>query len=270
MKYLLTCIFILTSVFLSGCQDGSLFSDLISEAGQQANYPHIIYAKPADEIAVLQSEFDSLNENKICMVLDRFGFTDDSHCGEKLVDENIVDEKEILSMVKYTLVKNSKFTNVIDTSSLKVRKFAQVGQSSYHHKIYFEDQVIEGLTVEQSRIVVFFYGNYVYRIEGSWYPEFPIPPEGFGYTVSMAKNKIVWKKYEYSCWTPSEIMITPQSIMDEFTERCIHPIVSDESIEFRVVYRFSIGWGEPQHPSFHIYVDIITGEIIEFIQLFRC
>ena len=270
MKYLLTCIFILTSVFLSGCQDGSLFSDLINEAGQQANYPHTIYAKPVDEIAALQSEFDSLNENKICMVLDQFGFTDDSHCQEKIVEENIVDPKKILSLVKSTLVKNSKFTNVLDTSKLKVKKFDQVGQSSYHHKIYFEDQVIEGLTVEQSRIVVFFYGNYVYRIEGSWYPEIPIPPEGFGYTVSMAKNKIIGKEFVYYCMSKIDIKITKQSILDEYTEKYIYPIVSDESIEFRVVYRFSIGRGDLQRPSYHIYVDIITGEIIKFLPLFVC
>jgi len=270
MKYFFICIIILTSVFLIGCQDGSLFSDLFNEVIHLEGYPYTIYAKSAEEIGLLQSEFDSLNENKICMVLDQFGFTDDSHCGEKLVDENIVDQKRILSIVKSTLFKNSKFTNVTDTSHLEISKFAQVGQSPYHHKIYFENQVIEGLNVEQSRIVVFFYGNYVYRIVGSWYPDFSVPSESSGYTVSRAKYKILWKKYEYPCWTPGEIIITPQSILDDYTERCIYPILSDESIEFRVVYRFSISHGNTQSPGFHIYVDIITGEIIAFIQLFRC
>lgn len=270
MKNLFTCFFILTSVFLSGCQDGPLVSNLISEAGHLTNYPYTIYAKSADEIAVLQSEFDSLNENKICMVLDQFGFTDDSHCQEKTVEENIVDQKKILSLVKSALVKNSKFTNVLDTSNLKVKKFDQVGRSPFHHKIFFEEQVVEGLTVEESRIDVFFYGDYVYRIEGSWYPEIPIPPKEYGYSVSEAKNKIIWKKFEYYCWSQMEITITRQSILDEYTERCIYPIVSDKSIEFRVVYRFSIGRGVPQRPSFHIYVDIITGEIIKFQPLFVC
>ncbi len=270
MKNLFSYFIILTSMFLTGCQDGPLVSNLISEVEYLKNYPYTIHAKTTDEIAILQSEFDLLNENKICTVLDQFGFTDDAHCQEENVSDNIVDQKKILSLVKSTLVKNSKFTNVLDTSSLKVSKFDQVGRSPFHYKIFIEEQVVEGITVEESRIDVFFYGNYVYRIEGSWYPEIPIPPKEYGYSISEAKYKIIGKKFDYYCWTPEEFIVTKQSILDEYTEKCIYPIVDDKSIEFRVVYRFSIGESVQQGPFYHIYVDIFTGEIIKFQQLFIC
>jgi hypothetical protein len=260
---------LLSSIFISGCQ-GSLNSYSIGEIEFLKNYPYKIYAKTTNEIAVLQAEFDSLNKNRICTVLDQFGFTDDAHCQEEIVEENLIDQKKIVSLVKSTLVKNSKFTNVLDTSDLKVNKFDQVGISPFHNSIDFKEQVVEDLTIEESRIIVFFYGNYVYQIHGSWYPEIPIPPKEYGHSIFEAKYRIIGKKFEYSCWTKGELTITWQSIMDEYTERCIYPIISDSSIEFRHVYRFTISRGNPQRPDFHIYVDIITGEIIKFIQLFRC
>ena len=97
------------------------------------------------------------------------------------------------------IVKNSKFTNVPDTSNLRVNKFNQVGTTPFKYKMYFEEQVIGGLTVEESRIIVFFYVNYVYQIRGSWYPEIPIPPKEYGLRVSEAKIRIIGYKIEYYC-----------------------------------------------------------------------
>jgi hypothetical protein len=255
---------------LNSCQDGSPDALLITEFVHPKNYPYKIYAKTADEIAVLQSEFDSLNENKICTILNQFGFTDDANCQEENVEENIVDQQKILSLVKSTLVKNSKFTNVLDTLNLEVRKVYHADRSPSLYSIYFEDQVVDGITVEESRILVFFYGNYVYQIRGSWYPKIPIPPKGYGISILGAKNKIIRKKIEYYCWSPLDFTITWQSIVDEYTIKCIYPIVDDNSIEFRYVYRFSVRRSIRSDQDFHIYVDIITGEIIRIEPLFIC
>ena len=272
MKIIFICFFILTSVFLIGCQDGSLESNFISEIEHFNNYPFKIQAKTTDEIEALQSEFDVLNENNICTDLDQFGFTDDIRpCHKNNIKKNITDHSLILTMVKATLIKNSKFTNVLDTMDLKVKRIDQHDTSPIDLQIIFENQAVEGITVEGTRIKVNFHGDYVCNIIGSWYPKVPLPPKEFGLSISEAKDKILGEKFEYSCMTGTkQITITRQSILDDYTDKCLHPIVNEKSIEFRVVYRFSIQEEDNQIPFHVVYVDLITGEILKYRSLISC
>jgi len=231
---------------------------LSSNEDLEDSYPTIIYSLSDDELAELQSEFDLLNNNKIDTRLDQFGytgFTADYRASEK----NISDSSTVIQMANSALVKNVKFTNILNTSMLRVDRFFKTPNGSW--KIFFNEQVYKGLRIDGTTIVVYLNSDGVYRIDNHFYKDIYVPGKA-ELSESEAKESLIGKEIGLM---GHYFTITNSVFSDKKTQRAIIPVHTDTTIEFRIAWEIYIG--EPGC-DWTIYVDIITGEEIKIVQNF--
>jgi hypothetical protein len=256
--------------FWSACQEGSVSPDLTEALYFVRNYPYTLYAKSGEEIDQLQSQFDQLNGGKICTRLNVFGLTGESEiCIPETPDNDISNQTAMIRIAKTSLLRNMLFTNVADTTQLKIRQILDINASPTERRITFDEQVYHGFSVDQSNIVVFYYGDYIYRIDGCWYRDIPVP-EKLPLNASDAKEKLIGLQFDFYCWNVIHITVTRESILDDLTAKYIFPVKNEESIAFRFSYRFSVRFGNDPNPEFQIYVDGVTGEVIKIRSLIVC
>ena len=258
------------ALLLTGCSDGQIGPEVEGDLYLTRNYPYTIYAKTPDEVAQLQDEFNKLNNGRICTELDAFGLT--GHTDPCIPDNPVMvisDQTEIIQIAKATLLKNAASTNVTDTSQLHIRQIMTIDESPIRQKITFDDQVYHGYPVDRSDIVVFYYGDHVYRIGGYWYHDIPMPGN-LRLSVTEAQQNLISLQFDFYCWYPVKIMIARGMIIDSLTAKYIFPIKNEKSIELRFTYRFAVSLGQLKIPEFYIFVNAFTDQIIEIRPLIIC
>jgi len=142
----------LLSIIIYNCE---MFKSPVSTDDEEIdnNYPTILYPLSSEILQQLQEEFDKLNNNKICSRLNKYGLTGRYHCFRNNPKIKISDENIAINYAVSTLVKNNKFTNVMDIISLTSCGFdvSYISDDRTHWGIIFGHQKYQGYEVYLSK-----------------------------------------------------------------------------------------------------------------------
>jgi len=265
-KYILLFILILILFFI-GCEGDS---DLLSADDNDKNifdhnYPFTIMPLSTQMLNELQTEFDNLNENQLCSKLNKYGFTiSETYC--RSWDSVTTNEETALRIAKNVILKNSKFTNVIDYESLNSCRYFISRLSGDKWKVRFEQQNLDGLQIISGKISVRIYGGEPYSIDGNWYRSVYIPLVN-NISKEDAQRLIIGEKIYWVGFSGLQEFIIKESSIDDKIEKVICPWYKEEQIEMRVIWKipikidkYFVGW--------YAYVDTTIGEILTFAQQF--
>ena len=246
--------------------DSSSFILNIVQSPSTQSYPTILYPLTESELATVQSTFESLNNTQIRASLDKYGLLDWSGLLNR-GQSTIQNVNVAVSMAKSSLLKFNEFSNITDTVLLVVKRATNEHGSNLFSDwaIEFENQLYRDLIVEKTGIFILVHDD-VRQIHGHHYTDIFIPTEEIidkEIVTSLIDGYII----EYDCWTPQEYIIESDDIVNADIETVIYPLELNESLEFRVTYKIPIV--NPQ-PQWYIFIDVVTGEIIEIRQLFIC
>lgn len=243
--------------------DSSSFILNIVQSPSTQNYPTILYPLTESELATARSTLDSINNTQIAVSLDKYGLLDWSGLVNR-GQSTIQDVNVAISMAKSSLSKFNKFSNITDTVSLVIYSATKGHGSNLWSdwSIGFENQVYQDLFVEKTGIFILVHED-VRQIMGHHFTDIFIPTEDI-IDKELVTMSIDGYLIEYECWGPAEDVVDSDDINNVEIETVIFPIEVNESLEFRVTYKIPIGI------SWHIFIDVITGEIIEILQLFIC
>jgi len=264
-KLLLLFIPLLISIVLYSCKESSVSPD--EETDSQ--YPTILYPISEEKAQQLQNEFDSLNNFKVCSKIDKYGFIGNDHYDR--VYQNIAISKDsAFALAVNTLLKNSKYVYVKDSASLISGNYniLQVNPEGTRWKIVFGPQVYNNFELPFTWIYIWIYGNEPYAIAGHWYSDIYIPSK-YKIDKVKAKQKVIGEKIIWygTGGNPQELIVTDESIGDSIS-KAIYPVEKENSIELRVTWKIPIKFLS-NDAGWHIYLDVMTGEIVNIIQEFR-
>ena len=161
---------------------------------------------------------------------------------------------------KSMLLKNSKFTGVTDTTAMPINNSHSHGRGKLW-RVWFQNQVYNGLGVKNTEIFVLLDANGVYRVGGNWYNYIFIPDEQI--SEEDAKNSIIGMEIKYTCWSIPGVHIVSEQDMKNPAGKVVLPQISGENIELKVAWQISIG----SPAEWYVYVDIVTGEVLKIEQL---
>lgn len=271
MKYkniyrtLISFIPLLLNITFYGCNE-----DLItSNEETDSKYPTILYPLSEEKIRQLQNEFDTLNNYKICSKINKYGFIGNDRYNR--VYQNIAISKDSAFILAVnTLLKNAKYVNVKDSVTLILSDYGitQVNVEGTRWKIVFGPQHYNDFELPFVWIYVWVYGNEPYAMEGHWFSDIYIPSK-YKINKVVAKQKMVGEKiiwYDMS-GNPQEFIVTNESISDDIT-KAIYPVEKENSIELRVTWKITIKFFSNE-AGWHIYLDVMDGEIVNITQEFR-
>lgn len=259
MKTIYVFALLLIAVFLTNC--GIFEPDKDIPNGYPMSFPEVGEAG-------LDSLFDlfvALNGEDVCIKFNQFGRSQHPGCRDYSPLENITDSLRMTSMAKSFLLMNSAFTGIFDTTDLD---FVSKGLGGREDTVYFmwgvyvRKQVINGITVLYSDVVVYLNSNRVIGTGGAWYNDLIIPSRD-NYTAAESKKMIIGHKVTYWDWSgEGEFTITRDQIQDE-VKKIILPVYKDSELQIRVVWQITLG----DSARYYIYFDTITGEIVQTRQL---
>jgi hypothetical protein len=258
---------ILLLLFLVSCKEINLPLLNLDEINAKY-YPTVLIQKTSDELYLLNMEFHKLNNNKIDTDLNRFGLTGEKGILRHQNPRIKLSEKQALNFAVTALIKNSKFTNVYDSLELLSRDYyiRYVHLDSTDCFVNFGTQQYNEYHIINSSIHVGVYGDGIYFINGSWYKDIYIPFHD-NYNIDLAIDKILGKSITWdSEFGPPNELIIVRDLISEPIIKVIFPLVKENSIEFRLVWKIPI-----KHNNFigwHLYFDTTFGEVVAIIQEF--
>lgn len=243
-----------------------------------AGYPYILKPLSQAQLSSLRSEFKTSNKN-ICAQINEYGFTEfKSGCFGETVRIEIVDEARIVEMVKDWLVQNSKFTGIINKSDATVDRVVKLDgcikceAPNFDRKVIslridFRGQTYNSLPVEgdTSSLTVFANANGISRIDGFWFQKITVPLEP-KVSEALAKNKLNGRIFTYD---DKEGRLVNYRVEQKDLSNVAHKVVfvkkSSQGLEFRLAWKISVGQGS----SWTVYIDAVTGEELEVVQMFQ-
>ena len=221
-------------------------------------YPTKIYQLTENQRSNLQTNFDLLNNDKLCSSFDKFGFLKiDSECDVQITTMTIIRDHGIITkMAKQAVIDNSKFTNVVDSLSLVVKDYHKITAGGGHVRVSFEEQIYDDIPIHNTNIDVYYKADTIYAISDGWFKDIYIPKKV--HSFSDVKNKLIGKEFrDYTFGF---------KISEDTFNRCtfhkeIYPLLFEDRIEIRIVYNLiftdKMGYNEWQ-----IIVDILNYEIL--------
>jgi hypothetical protein len=237
---------------IAGC------SDSVAPTPADDLYPTRIQALVADSLQALLDEYSRTNPG-FCSGLDQFGFSEGLCSGGPGTAPTLGDTAETVARVGEILVRNSRFTGVADASALRLKS---ASRSSTILRLTFRPQVVHGLEVENSSIIVNLGSAGVRAVSGNHYPFVHVPTPIL--TAQAARDRLVGRELVYIDFggKPHTIRVTPESMTAPVT-RVILPIKGSEILSLNVAWRVTVGGG----PGWHLFVDTVTGDLLETRQL---
>jgi hypothetical protein len=234
------------------------------------NYPTVLSPIDSTELQALQQEFDELNNYSIRTKLNAFGLPESWNYTIAHPNPAIkLTEGEAFQIAKTCISKNSKFINVTDINEITQNKAWHIGQNndSTAWEFRFGPQKFGEYEVARSWLTVNLYADGVYHLSSTWYPDVYIPT-AINFDKAAAKKevigeKIIWYGFDGS---PNEFIVSKNSITEPVI-KSIYPLKVEDSIQLRATWKIPI-----LHSSFigwHIYVDVMSGEIVKIVQEFR-
>lgn len=246
------------------CKENLVTSDEESDL----KYPTILYPLSEEKIQQLQNEFDTLNDYKICSKINKYGFIGNDRYNR--VYQNVpIDRDSALILAINTLLKNSKYVNIKDSATLISNGYniIQGNAESTRWKIIFGPQIYNGFELPFTWLHIWIYGNEPYAITGHWYSNIYIPSK-YKIDTEKAKEKVAGQKiiwYDIA-GNPQEYIVTDESISADIS-KTIYPVEKGSSIELRVTWKIPIKFFS-NDVGWHIYLDVMDGEIVNIVQEF--
>jgi hypothetical protein len=263
-QFVLSQFVFVLSVLLYGCEKHPITSD----GEQDSRYPTTLYPISQEKIQQLQSEFDSLNNFKICSKINNYGFIGNERYNR--VYQNIpISRDDAFLLAVNSLLKNAKYVNIKDSITLLASSHStyQIDVEGTKWKIIFGPQIYCGFEIPYTWINVWIYGNEPYAITGHWYSEAYFPPKYTFNKEDVQKGIIgeglIW--YDIA-GKPQEFVVAEESIGEEIVNAII-PIETENSIELRITWKIPIKFSA-NFIGWHIYIDVMCGEIVKIVQEF--
>lgn len=218
---------------------GSISCNLLTVEDELAEYPTIYPRLEMAEVRELNTEYHQANDGRLCSTLNEYGFSGFSDVlfedGENPCDRanrtvlrvEMDNTDTLVAAAKRSLLKNSAYTGVSDTSKLAVNAVTpQPGcincgtpdeySANIEWSVTFENQVVDSVEVPGTEITVFLDALGVNRIWGNWYPDFRLPEfVNFGY-LDVQEGMVGWQ-IDMRNYTGEETIYTVQE--EDVTEQ---------------------------------------------------
>lgn len=231
-------------------------------------YPLVIPALSSNAVKELQAEFDALNNNAVFAEIDQFGLLSADYnmpYDQKPSGAPLTDEEEILRMTRETLIKNSRFTNVTETTPLDNYTIWQVPASNSYWIINYTFDTYNGIKMFPLSMRIEF-KQYAYYITGCYPHPDIIIPETEKISLEQAKASVTGKILTYYNFAgePVDYEITESSLASTPGTKAIIPNLKTDRLEYRYCWEIWIA-----DRMWYIYVDVMTGETIKITQNFQ-
>ena len=240
----------------------------------QLNYEKNVYPTtilPYDSVEIMNrlDEINSLNEKYndktryIPPSLTKFGFpgSDTRLPSFYKHSDIIIDEAEMQYITRSTLKTFNKYTGITDISLLRLRK-PQIRDSGTTMRIRTENQVYERLEVKNTSIAVRLNANGIYMLSGNWYNYIYIPKSRF--SEEQAKESIIGLELIEGSFAGYITTVVEWKMLNMPAKKVIIPVKSDNKIVLHVVWLITVSKyaGSGYSPSFYVYIDVVTNELI--------
>lgn len=189
---------------------------MLTAEDDPSEYPTVYPRLEMPELREMNTEYHQANDGRLCSTLNEYGFTGFSEIlfedGQNPCDRanrtviriEMNNPDTLIAAAKRSLLKNSDYTGVTDTSQLVLNEIKpQPGcincgrpdeySANIEWSLTFEEQVIDSVEVPGTEITVFMDALGVNRIWGNWYPEFKVPEfVNFGY-LDVQEGMVGWQ-----------------------------------------------------------------------------
>ena len=258
----------------------------VIETSDIPDYPVTI--EPLQLLALddLNREYHRLNNNALCSTLNEYGFTgfsrilfpnDINPCAGRIPDKiELADPAPLIKLAKQKVVDNARFTNVEDSTALKVKELVplygcticegpETNSVPLEWKIIFENQRYQSMEVADTEIIVFVDSKGVNRIWGNWYTGIYAPGLlDVGYLE--AQRTVEGNEIALFDITGQDSMLTVTSDMvGQPNNFEIIPFKNKtEALELRKAWIVPISFINQQYDGINAYVDAVDGTILEY------
>ncbi|MFZ1290583.1 MAG: hypothetical protein WAR79_10860 [Melioribacteraceae bacterium] len=219
-------------------------------------YPTILF--PIGRVKA-DSIQNSIRTNEFFSFIDDYGLFSNSGSLNR-GSSNITNKNVAIKFAKESLLKYSKYSNINDTSKLKLEESSNNNPYT-DWVISFGNQQYDGLEVLNTNIYVIVHDQ-VKQIIGHHFKEISIPTKNL-FPKESLEEKIVGQKLETSGKTNMEVTITSEMIFKDKIDKSIIWSEFNSSIELRVVWNIPIGYTY-DIVRWNVYVDILSGEMLSY------
>lgn len=251
-----------------------------------SDYPTVFSSIGLSDLEQMNDEYQADNNGHICSTLNRYGFTGYSEVlfedgvspclSRDIVRVEMDNTDTLVTAAKESLLKNSSYTGVVDTSQLIPTELLplygcticdgpDVNSVPIEWKITFSDQKVDTVQVVGTEIVVFIDALGVNRIWGNWYADFKKP--GFviyGYE-EVQQNMVGWQ-IDMRSYTGEEAIYTvrEQDVTNR-PKRVYLPYENEDKgqLEIRICWAVPIQYDGDDFDGWMAYVDIQEGFLVD-------
>ncbi len=247
-------------------------------SSDHSEYPSILKPLQENQLSNLRSEFEVSNKN-ICTQINEYGLTESkSECFGEIVRIEIIDEASIVERVQNWLIQNSKFTGVISPSDaivdrvIKLDGCIECKPPDFDKKVIglridFRGQTYNDLPLEGdiSSLTVFANAKGISRVDGHRFPIIPVPLEP-KISETSAKSKLNGRTFTYGdiAGNPRNYRVE-QKDLSHTAHKVLFVKKSPQGLEFRLAWKVLVGQGL----SWTVYMDAVTGEELNVVQMFQ-
>ncbi len=236
---------------VSGCGDRSPTGPGLGE-----KYPTTLVQLSPDSLQTAKELFASENP-RICSSLNEYGFTAGPLCYEQSLGVgDDPDLKLLAQMAKDAVLRNSRFTGVVDSLYFSGRSFWAVG--SPMRDVEFRSQKCEGLWVMGTRITARLDTVGVLSIQGNHYRDIYIPRARL--SAREAQQSIIGMPLRYLDEHGEQTRLVDHHDFYEQPSRVVLPVKRELSIELRVAWSIPVCY---ERTSWYVYVDSVWGDSLE-------
>ena len=242
--------------------------DFLADHSTGSKYPTRLDKLSAEERFDATNQFNAMTDN-ITANLDDYGLIENAGTLTR-GQSGIQDAETAISLSKAKLIELCRFSNVYDSTLLEIQEATNSHGVSWLSDwvVSFKNQKYKNLEVLNTGILVLL-GEDVKQISGHHYKDIYIPKEEI-ISRRLAIKILTGYVIEYQCWGPMSFEIPENSLELNEIRKVVFPIVKEDYIEFRIAWGVPVYYLTDNQSSWVIYIDVITGEILEVIPKFIC
>lgn len=260
--------------------------DLLTVNTDVGEYPSTFHPLETEELEAMNDEYQQANGNHICSTLNEYGLTGFSEVffqngvnpctNREVVRVEMTNIDTLESAAKASLLKNSVYTGVEDTSGLVLKEMNPLpgcticegpneNRVDIEWRLVFQNQTIDSVEVLDTEITVFIDAEGVNRIWGNWYSGIK-DPEFIKFGFEEVKEGMEGWKVDMRQYTGSENIYTiTEEDLEKAPRKVFLPVVEDEKLKIRACWAIPISYnGEDEFTGWTAYIDIEEGFLVKF------